>query len=159
MHCLMDVDLHKIENESPEYDIFISISALSQERPCHILLFAIASVHKLQPSSAKTHNQKACWGVHFRKTMWEGRNRSRLYCVIKDANWRWNMFLYDCHPRLQSTKKTNAKIKFNQAGCRSCRCESLYTKQHPNNQTPRPTSLRNEHRSRPRWAQKPVRSI
>ena len=121
---------------------YISRIALSQECPCHILLFAIASVHKLQPSTAKTHNQKACWGFHSRKTMWEVRNRSRLFVLSKmQIGYEICFYMISLPSEVAINEKKQCEIKFNLAGCRSYRCESLYTKQHPNNQPPHPPPL------------------
>ena len=160
MHCLMDVDLHKIENESPEYDIFISRNcfeprvSLSYFIVCHCLS-PQTSAFQCKDTQATKHAEAST----SEKTMWEGRKRSRLLVLskmqigyeIRPWNSTWNlkidlrkrrflletsifrfhvkfrgsMFLYDSTAirGCNQTKKNNAKIKFNLAGCKSYRCE------------------------------------
>lgn len=140
---------------------YISRIALSQERPCHILLFAIASVTNfslpvtpVQRHTTKQHaeastSEKPCekWetevGCIVLSKMQIGYDICFYMIAIRGCNQRKNQ----CENQVQPSRMQILQmwIPIHQT-----------TSKQP---TAPPTSLRNENRSRTRWTQKTIRSI
>lgn len=143
MHCLMDVDLHKIENESPDYDIYFNMcfeprASLSYFVVCHCLS-PQTSAFQCKDTQAKNMLRPPLPKNHVRSE----KKKSVVLCYQRcKLDMKYVFIWFHCHPRLQSTKKTMRKSSSTKQDADLTDVNSLYTKQHPNNQPPRPTSLR-----------------